>query len=621
MPYLPSRLSNDGNDFLYKNADSLYKISNRLSPSQAAIAFEYLSKDLGLLYSYTALSRGDAVIGVALNQVGPRLSPEDASRFFQKLSDQLSIDRRYGTIANSLLAIAGIAQVSGFPEPNVAVRRMLEYLPKVNVNYIRNACWSSIVKLADRIEPMVLQEVAALIQADFESQLSFGQFDNPEVLVEHLMNLSQHGVDVDLDTLYILFIVDFVTSSAHADREIAFALKMIEQLTPTGRRNAALVSYRTADESNWNMQLFFGSPLEKNLLPYLSFDDQNALADRIWEFLENSEEPSGMALFTGWNMGEVLAILIQDWPDPPRSQIIEKAFQKLRDQFELKSGDPTQNTKLVDGVFRFLVNAREWLSEVQQQELTLLLAQHRQRRSTCLSEDMTKLIGSLNSDQLKQFWEARVSEWTKMQDKSANESIDLYPFVRELAWIGSARFQKDRNGFIKDFSLLMERVNEVGFAKLAMEAPLFGITMTKQEYQSIITQTANRLLSEGSLRIEVIAFADDVFYLSKQLTMIESVGDLRGALLNRLEQIAFREETDEHSSTIGERAPNGNTFEWTYIPLESPPKRKHFRSLRDFMRWNLAQPPEKRWFEVSSRSANSIRKSSVGSCYTFLGAC
>lgn len=604
LRYLPIRMANDGNDFLYTNRDSLYKISNRLSPSQAAMAFEYLSKDLGLLYSYTMSSRGDAVIGVALNQVGSRLSADDASRFFRKLSDQLSIDRRYGTIANSLQAIAGVAQVPGFPEPGMAIKRMLEYLPKVNVNYVRNACWSTIVRLADQIDPTVIQEVTALIQADLEAQLSFGEFDKPEILVEHLMSLSQLGTEVDLESFYFLFIVDCVKSSANSDGEITLALKMLEQLTPASRRNVALASYRTAEESTWNMQLLFGSSLEKNLLLDLSFDDQKSLADRILEFLESSEEPSGMAVSTGWNMGEPLAILIQDWPDSPRIQIIEKAFGKLREQLGLQSGDSNRNTKLVEGAFRFLVDARKWLSDAQQQELSLLLSRHRQNSMSCLSEDMTKLIGTLNADPLKQFWQARVSEWAKKQDKSASDSIDPMPFVRELALIGSARFQKDRDGFIKDFSLLMERVDEDGFAKLAIESPLFGITMTKQEYQSIITRAANRLLSQGSMQVEIIAFADDVSNLSNQLTKIECVGDLRAALLNRLEQIAFQEEVDTDSSPDAENAPNANILEWSYLPMEVPPKRKHFRSLRDFMVWNLSRPPEKRWFKVSSETAN-----------------
>ncbi|AMV35560.1 Serine/threonine-protein kinase PknB [Pirellula sp. SH-Sr6A] len=598
MQYLPEMFARKGSDFLYQNSDSLYKVSAKLSPAQAVAIYDLLAKDIGVLYSYTNTSRGDAVIGVALNQVGPKLSSEDASRSFQKLSDQLSIDRRYGTVANSLLAIAGVASAPGFAEHRLVVDRMLEHLPKVNVNYVRNACWNSIVDVADQLDPKVLTEVSSLIQTDLESQLALGQFDAPEILVDHLVRLSKLGAEVDFDTKFLLLIADYVRSSYYSEAEGALALKMLNILSPESRRNTAAAALRELDGSNWKVDLLQDTPLESALLQELSEVDQHAFVEAIWEFLNRQREDEIDASTRANAIGKAMVSLSRNWPDNKRMLLVQKALSKLREQLSLDDSTKSEATMLIDCMIRFLVDSWDGIDERQKHELSSLLMQHGLWNTGLSDEEFKTILKSFNSVQLAALWKARVSRFLSNPTDWPNEDNPSDTTVHELAAIGFVWFEKDRSEYLKAFSELLQSVDSARFARLAFDLTSFKLQQTKEEFQSTTVRAANRLLTQEPVHLEVIAFADDYRALSKHLLKIECVGDLRDALLTCLEQLAFPDEAETPS--VADKIPHAmiDGQEWSHSPGETRPARKHFRSLRDFMLWNLSRPSGERWLEL-----------------------
>ncbi len=101
--------------FLVNKAEPLRKIAQRLKPEEALLCVELFEKDISSLsFSFGNRSSGEAIIGAALGELGRRLSAEVALQKHQEFIDRLKVDRRLGTLANSLQAMAAFANVPGF---------------------------------------------------------------------------------------------------------------------------------------------------------------------------------------------------------------------------------------------------------------------------------------------------------------------------------------------------------------------------------------------------------------------------------------------------------------------------------------------------------------------------
>ncbi|MDX1928725.1 MAG: serine/threonine-protein kinase [Pirellulaceae bacterium] len=571
--------------FLTSNATSLYKVADRLSSEQAAAFWSLLSKDVSSLYGFGP-GRGDAVIGVALCELGRKLSAEDAVRQYQLLSDRMTNDPRYGTIANSLQGIAGVLSVPDYPDPNTVAATMLNYLPKSDLGYVRNACWLSLASNASKIDPELRRQAASMIQADLNVQLQFGEFDRPEALLDVLIRFQDAGTELDLDSLLTLIVNDYVQAEGVSEQQVAFGLKALKLMKPASRMHLARRYLDEIHDPSWNAYNWNGTALETSLLSELALEQQEALVEAVSKFWERNAGRSWNS--DGSESGISTASLIRGWPEPKRRSVIGTLLMILRGQSRLGPDELATKSPPHAGTLRCLIDSFDDMDEEQKRSFLILVSRDGYGDLDIGPDQRTKLFNAMSVDMLRTCWENFVAN---QKDLGAAVFSENGP-PEQLALLGAVRAQKDRAAFVVDFLRLVEGLDGVGFTDLMNVIPRFKLQLNRAEYQPIAS-AANRFLSEGIVRAELIALADDPQLLASLLRRVDCVTDLRASVLARLEQLAFPEKSTSSETSLAFW--NSETYQTAFAQ-----PRMHFRSLRDFMLWNQARPAGERWLSTNS---------------------
>ncbi len=571
--------------FLYQNADSLYKIAQRLTPEQALLCTELLERDISSLsINYGDSSRGEAIIGVALGELGRRLSAEVAQQKHQKFVDRLKVDRRLGTLSNSLQAMAAFASVPGYADPNASARLILDNLPKVSTNYVRNACWRFIGEKAASLEPDLLSLSATLVQYDLNNQIVDDSYNDPQLLLDVLLKLRDAGCQFDLDDCLTLILDDYVFAPKLTDEQVAFCRTALSLMKPASRQDLARKVIQATSETDDTTDRLPCSPFDVTLLRELTHEEQAAAVDKALAYWKSTIKSDDVWESSSQESGTAIASLIRTWPEAERFPPIDAAIDHLSSQTLLNSGDGATKPPVTAGLLSFLCDLLDVMREEQRTKFLALVSINGYWETSLSSGMRDKLLDALSPVHLQQSW----ASLQKLEfDKAASE---------HLASVGAIRLLKDRERFVKDLSELIEELDAAEFLILAQTLPQFKLKLSREEFRPI-AEAANRALKEEPVRIEFVGLADDPKLLAALLGRVDCVTDLQAAVLSRLEQLAFAPQP-----SVGEAA---NEF-WNsevYQPVPAPApaaSRQHFRSLRDFLMWNQAKPEGERWLVASS---------------------
>ena len=418
--------------FLTDNSTFLYKVAERLSSEQAAAFLSVLSKDVSSLYGYGP-GRGDAVIGVALCELGKRLSAEESVRQYQLLSERMTNDPRYGTIANSLQGIAGVVAVPGYPDPNTAAETMLNYLPKSDLGYVRNACWLALGAVASKIDPEFRSRAASMIQADLNAQLQFGEFDRPEALLDVLIGFQEAGTELDLDSILTLIVNDYVKADDISEQQVGFGLKAIKLLKPSSRMHLARRYLDEIHDPSWNAYNWNGTALETSLLSELALEEQEALVEALSKFWDRNAERTWNS--DGTESGVSTASMIRGWPEPKRRSVISKLLIILRGHSRLEPHEFATKSPPQAGSLRCLIDLFENMDDEQQLAFLALVSRDGYGDLDISEDQRAKLFNAMSADMLRTCWE----NFLATQQDLVADVFSMEGPPEQLALIGSVR--------------------------------------------------------------------------------------------------------------------------------------------------------------------------------------
>ncbi len=279
--------------FLVNKAEPLRKIAQRLKPEEALLCVELFEKDISSLsFSFGNRSSGEAIIGAALGELGRRLSAEVALQKHQEFIDRLKVDRRLGTLANSLQAMAAFANVPGFAEPNASARFILDNVPKVSISYVRNACWRFIGERATSLEPDLLSLIATHIVNDLNKEVIDDNYIDPQLLLDVLSSYAMLVASLDLDDRLTPILDDYVFESEIAVEQVAFCQKALSLLKPASKQYLARQYLQATSETDGNPNRLPSSEFGVTLLTQLTREEQATVVDHAlanWKSTVNSD--------------------------------------------------------------------------------------------------------------------------------------------------------------------------------------------------------------------------------------------------------------------------------------------------------------------------------------------